>query len=497
MESTSLTEITTNQFTLYAFIGYIIIILLVGILSAKFSSQGLGEFFLGGRKMNKFVVALSAVASGRSSWLLIGLTGMAYVKGISAIWAAVGYIVVEFLMFIYAAPRLREQTERNDDLTIPDYFESRHNDSSHLLRVLSVIIIVVFMTAYISAQLAAGGKAFSTSFDVTPLTGVIVTAAIVLLYTLLGGFLAVSVTDVIQAVFMLFALFVLPVIAVIDFGGVAEVVQKLNGVNPAYIDPFSLSTGALIGFVGIGLGSPGNPHILVRYMSITNSKQLRFSAYVGTFWNIVMAASAVVIGLVGRAYFVSSNLLPEGDPENIFPYLAQLHLHPILFGIIIASILAAIMSTADSMLLVSASAIVRDIYQKIIAPGKELSNKELVLYSRFIIFVIILFAFVFGYVAQDLVFWLVLFAWGGLGAAFGPPLLLSLFWHRTNKYGVAAGFISGMVTVILWNQIDFLKNIIYELVPAFLISTLLTILVSLITKPNKRYDIITDLSSEK
>jgi SSS family solute:Na+ symporter len=200
---------------------------------------------------------------------------------------------------------------------------------------------------------------------------------------------------------------------------------------------------------------------------------------------------------VGRAYFISTNLLPDGDPENIFPYLAQLHLHPILFGIIIASILAAIMSTADSMLLVSASAIVRDIYQKIIAPGKEISDKELVLYSRFIIFVIILFAFVFGYVAQDLVFWLVLFAWGGLGAAFGPPLLLSLFWHRTNKYGVAAGFISGMLTVILWNQIDLLKDMIYELVPAFFISTLLTILVSLSTKPNKRFDIITDLSKEK
>lgn len=497
MDGTSLTEITANQYTLYAFIGYILIILLVGILSAKFSSQGLNEFFLGGRKMNKFVVALSAVASGRSSWLLIGLTGMAYLRGISTIWAAVGYVVVEFLMFIYAAPRLREQTERNEDLTIPDYFESRHNDNTHLLRILAVIIIVVFMTAYISAQLAAGGKAFSASFDVTPLTGVIVTAIIVLLYTLLGGFLAVSVTDVIQAIFMLIALFVLPVIAIIDFGGIAEVYNRVQNVSPIYVDPFSLSTGALIGFIGIGLGSPGNPHILVRYMSIANSKQLKFSAYVGTFWNIVMALSAVIIGLVGRAYFVSANLLPDADPENVFPYLAQPHLHPILFGIVIASILAAIMSTADSMLLVSASAIIRDIYQKIISPSKELSNKELVLYSRFIIFVIMLFAFLFGYIAQNLVFWLVLFAWGGLGAAFGPPLLLSLFWHRTNKYGVAAGFIGGMVSIIIWNQVDVLKNFIYELVPAFIISTLLTIIFSLVTKPNKRYEVITDLNKEK
>ncbi len=496
MNQTTTFEITSNQFTLYAFIGYIIIIILVGFLSARFSSQGLSEFFLGGRKMNKFVVALSAVASGRSSWLLIGLTGMAYVRGLSAIWAAVGYIIVEFLMFIFAAPRLRDQTESYDNITIPDYFESRHNDNSHLLRILSVIIIVVFMTAYISAQLAAGGKAFSASFDVDQFTGVIVTAIIVLLYTLLGGFLAVSVTDVIQAVFMLFALFVLPIVAIVDFGGINNIIHQLNSYDVSFIDPFALSTGALIGFVGIGLGSPGNPHILVRYMSIQKSSQLKFSAYVGTFWNIIMAVSAVIIGLVGRAYFLSVNALPDTDPENVFPYLAQLHLHPILFGIIIASILAAIMSTADSMLLVSASAIVRDIYQKIVAPEKELSNKQLIFYSRLIIFAIMIFAFVFGYVAQDLVFWLVLFAWGGLGAAFGPPLLLSLFWKKTNKYGVAAGFITGMIVIIIWNQADALKNIIYELVPAFFLSTLFTIVFSFIFNPKRQEETIQDLSEK-
>lgn len=497
MEQTTSFEITANQYTLFAFIGYILIILIVGLLSTRFSSRGLNEFFLGGRKMNKFVVALSAVASDRSSWLLIGLTGMAYIQGLSAIWAAVGYIIVESLMFIFAAPRLRDQTENYDNLTIPDYFESRHNDSTHMLRILSVIIIVIFMTAYISAQLNAGGKAFSASFEVSQFTGIVITAIIVIVYTLLGGFLAVSVTDVIQAIFMLVALFVLPIVAIIDFGGVDQIITALNRYDSAFIDPFALSTGALIGFVGIGLGSPGNPHILVRYMSIEKSEQLRFSAYVGTFWNILMAAAAVLIGLVGRAYFMSVTTLPDGDPESIFPYLAQLHLHPVLFGIIIASILAAIMSTADSMLLVSASSIIRDIYQKIIAPQKELTDKQLVLYSRLIIFLLMLAAFVFGYIAQDLVFWLVLFAWGGLGAAFGPPLLLSLFWRRTNKYGVAAGFIGGMLTVIIWKSIEILNNFLYELVPAFIISTFLTIVFSLAIKSADRYRVIKDLNAEE
>ncbi|MFC2133459.1 sodium/proline symporter [Bacteroidota bacterium] len=484
--------ISGNANTLISFIGYILLILLIGILSARFSSQGLNEFFLGGRKMNKFVVALSAVASGRSSWLLIGLTGMAFTMGTSAIWAFIGYVTAEFFMFLIAAPRLRRQTEANNDLTIPDYFESRHNDTSRLLRILSVIIIIVFMTAYISAQFVGGGKAFSASFDVSQTSGVLITAFIVLIYTMLGGFMAVSVTDVIQALFMIFALCAVPVIAIIDFGGIERTIAAIQNVDFTLIDPFALSTGALIGFVGIGLGSPGNPHILVRYMSIDDPDKLKFSAYIGTFWNLLMGISAVIIGLVGRASFSSVSMLPGGDAENLFPYLAQQHLHPILFGIVIASILAAVMSTADSMLLVCASAVIRDIYQKIINPKKEVTEKELVLYSRIIIFVLVNTALIFGFIASDLVFWLVLFAWGGLGASFGPPLLLSLFWHRTSRNGVAAGLISGMITVIVWNQVPALKSFVYELIPAFFISTIFTIVFSLLSKP-KRYEILKEL----
>lgn len=486
-------EISGNTYTLIAFIGYILLILLIGIYSARFSSLGLNEFFLGGRKMNKFVVALSAVASGRSSWLLIGLTGMAFTMGASAMWAFIGYVIAEFFMFLLAAPRLRRQTETNNDLTIPDYFESRHNDNSHLLRILSVIIIIVFMTAYVSAQFVGGGKAFSASFGVSQTTGVLITALIVLLYTMLGGFMAVSLTDVIQAIFMIFALCAVPVIAIYDFGGIESTISAIQNVDITLIDPFALSAGALIGFAGIGLGSPGNPHILVRYMSIDDPDKLKFSAYIGTFWNILMGISAIIIGLIGRASFGSVEMLPAGDAENLFPYLAQQHLHPILFGVVIASILAAVMSTADSMLLVCASAAIRDVYQKIVNPKREVTEKELVFYSRIIILILVNAALIFGFIASDLVFWLVLFAWGGLGAAFGPPLLLSLFWKRTSRNGVAAGFITGMVTVIIWNQVPILKSFVYELIPAFFLSFLFTIIFSLFSKP-KRYEVVKDLN---
>lgn len=436
--------------------------------------------------MNKFVVALSAVASGRSSWLLIGLTGMAFVRGISAFWAAFGYILVEFLMFLYAAPRLRKETARMNNITISDYLASRHKDFSHTIRILSAIIMIVFMTAYISAQFVGGGKTFSTSFGVSQFTGVIFTAFIVLFYTLTGGFLAVSLTDVIQAVLMMIALFVLPVVAIIDFGGTSELLNAASVVDENLLDPFALSLGALIGFIGIGLGSPGNPHILVRYMSAKDPDELKFSAYIGTFWNASMAIAAVVIGIVGRAYYNAIELLPGSDAENLFPLLAQDHLHPVLFGVIIASILAAIMSTADSMLLVCASSLVRDIYQKTMNPEKEIPEKRLVLLSRIVIIAIVVISFIFGFIAKDLVFWLVLFAWGGLGAAFGPAILLSLFWKGSTREGIISGMISGVITIIVWNQTPFLKNIIYELVPAFIISFGVTILVSYLSRKKQQ-----------
>lgn len=469
------------EMAMLSFFLYLLIIIVIGILSAKYSSSGISEFFLAGRKVKQFIVALSAVVSGRSAWLLVGVTGMAYTIGAPAVWAVTGYITAEVFMFVFLGKRLRRYTAMMDNLTLPDFFESRFKDKSKVLRILSVSIIIVFMISYVASQFEAGGKAFSTSFGVSETSGILVTAAIVLVYTILGGFLAVSLTDMIQAFFMIFALLILPIVAITDAGGWGAISGILQEFNPRFLDPFAYSIGGIIGFLGIGLGSPGNPHILVRYMSIDDPRALRKSCVIGTVWNVLMAWGAVFIGLVGRSFYLKPEALPGGDPENLFPFLASNLLHPILLGVITASILAAIMSTADSQLLVASSGITRDIYQKIFVKNKSIPQKRLVLISRLVVLCLVIAALVFGAFAREYVFWLVLFAWGGLGASFGPTLLLSLFWKKTTKAGVIAGFISGTTITVVWSQIEALDNFLYHLVPAFFMSFFLTIIVSLFT----------------
>lgn len=470
-----------NPYAILSFVGYLIILTLIGIFSAKFSSRGIGEFFLAGRKMNRFVVALSAVVSGRSAWLLLGVTGMAYVRGLSALWACAGYIVVELLLFLFLAPRLRRQTEEMDALTLPDYFETRFYDTSGLLRIVSVVIIFIFMIAYVAAQFKAGGKAFSSGFGLSELEGLLLTAGIVLVYTILGGFLAVSITDLVQAIFMIIALVAVPVIAIVQFGGWVPVASQLGSSLPAALDPLALSFGVFLGFVGIGLGSPGNPHILVRYMSIQDPKQLKVSAVVGTVWNIIMAGGAVLIGVVGRVYFPTPDMLLNSDPENLFPSLAHQLLSPFFFGLVVAAIFAAIMSTADSQLLVASSSLVRDVYQKMWRKHVDLSQRYLVALSRILVLGLVLAAVLLAILGADWIFWLVLFAWGGLGASFGPTIILSLFWKRTTKWGVLAGLVSGTLITIVWKSSATLSAHLYELVPAFTLSFVLTIAVSLAT----------------
>jgi Na+/proline symporter len=280
----------------------------------------------------------------------------------------------------------------------------------------------------------------------------------------------------------------LPVIAILDRGGLGVVLQELAALDPALVDPFALSAGAGIGFLGIGLGSPGNPHILARYMSIDDPAQLRYSAVVGTVWNVVMAWGALFIGLVGRLYFPDVAMLPQGDTESLYPLLAQQHLPPVLFGVVVASIFAAIMSTADSQLLVAASAVVRDLYEKVWHRGETIPQRRLVLMSRATVLLLVLLAVGFGLAADQLVFWLVLFAWAGLGASLGPTSILALFWRRTTKAGVIAGIVTGTVTTVVWYLVPALKSRMYELVPAFLLALVATVVVSLATRPPEQVD---------
>jgi SSS family solute:Na+ symporter len=459
-----------------AFVAYLVLVVGIGIYATRFSSAGVAEFFIGGRRMNRFVVALSAVVSGRSAWLLLGVTGMAYAMGPSAAWAVVGYIVVEVFLFLYYAPRLRRFSARYDCITVPDFYAAR-------LRALLVVVILLFMVGYVASQFVGGGKAFAAGFGLSPTTGVLLTAGIVLVYTMLGGFLAVSLTDMMQACFMIFALVLLPVVAIADRGGLGVVLQELATLDPAMVNPFALSVGAGIGFLGIGLGSPGNPHILARYMSIDDPAQLRYTAVVGTVWNVVMAWGALFIGLVGRVYFPDAAMLPQGDTESLYPLLAQQHLPPVLFGVVVASIFAAIMSTADSQLLVAASAVVRDLYEKVWHRGETIPQERLVFLSRATVVLLVALAVGFGLAADQLVFWLVLFAWAGLGASLGPTSILALFWRRTTKAGVIAGIVTGTATTIVWYLVPALKSRMYELVPAFLLTLVATVVVSLVTRP--------------
>ena len=465
-----------------AFIFYFLLIIGLGIYSSRFSSQGISEYFIGGRSMSRFVVALSAVVSGRSAWLVIGFAGTAYMMGFDALWYAVGYTIVEFFLFLYYAPKLRDFTEKHNCITLPDYYAARFRDKTGRLRGLIVFIFLLFMVGYISGQFIAGGKTFASSFGIDFVIGVFITAGMVLIYTVLGGFMAVSLTDVLQGLFLILGLVVLPIYGIIHQGGWAEVSTELSKIEGNYLSPFNLSTLTFIGAIGLGLGSPGNPHILIRYMSIKDPKQFKWTAFVGTTWNVLLAGGALLVGIVGRSYFPEIEALQNNDEEKIYPELGQFLGHPIFFGFLLASIFSAIMSTADSQLLVSASSIVRDVYQRIIKKGEEIPQKKMVLLSRATVSALVVIALLLCLLIRESVFDRVLSAWAGLGAAIGPTSILALFWKKTTKIGVACGLVTGAGTVIIWKIFPALGDLIYELIPGFFLALLVTIAISLFTQ---------------
>jgi solute:Na+ symporter, SSS family len=461
---------------------------IIGFLTLR-RTRSQSDFFLGGRAMNKFVVALSAVSSGRSSWLVLGVSGIAYLMGTCAVWAAVGYITVEMFQFIYIGRKLRTQTGEYDSLTLLDYFESRYNDR-YLLRITGAVIIAVFITAYVAAQFNAGAKSLSTALNIPFLTSLIIAALLILVYMVLGGYIAVVYNDVARAIIMIIGLVILPVYGLIKLGGFKVLLDTLARLNPAYIDPFSLSFGAFLGFVGIGLGSPGQPHIVVRYMSIKDPEKLRYSTVIGTFWNVVMAWGAVFIGLLGRILVPALENLPNGDKEMVYLVLSSHYFGPVFYGLLVGGIFAAILSTADSQLLVVASTFVRDLYEKIFYERrakkracKPLTEARKLMLSRMVVLISGIVAIILAYVAKEAIFWLVLFAWGGLGASFGTAIIFSLYWKRTTKYGIFAGMIVGALLTVFWKL--FLKDAtgIYELIPAFFGSALVIVAVSLVTVP--------------
>jgi sodium/proline symporter len=466
-----------DPLALGVFVLTLLVPVLVGLVAMR-RTRSESDFFVGGRAMGKLVVALSAVSTGRSSWLVLGVSGVAYTMGSGAVWAIVGYTVVELFQFVYLGRRLRSESERLGSITILDYLEARFNDDSKALRVTGALIIAIFLTVYVAAQFNAGAKALSTALDLPLVACLLISAALILVYMLLGGYIAVAFNDVVRAVIMLAGLVVLPLVALVKLGGLGALLATLRALDPAMVDPLALGAGALIGFLGIGLGSPGQPHILVRYMSIDHPEKLRQSAVVGTIWNVVLGWGAVFIGLLGRALVPEVSMLPEADPEMIYLVLASEHFGPLLFGLLVGGVFAAILSTADSQLLVVASTFGRDVYERVLRRGEEIDEARKLALSRVVVVLSGVLALVLAAAAEDLVFWLVLFAWGGLGASFGPVIVLALYWSGTTRWGALAGLITGTVVTSSWRLWLKAPTGIYELIPGVAAALAAIVLVS-------------------
>ncbi|WP_142951836.1 sodium/proline symporter PutP [Bacillus thuringiensis] len=454
--------------------------LYIGYWSYKKTSD-LSDYMLGGRGLGPAVTALSAGASDMSGWMLMGLPGAMYATELSSVWIAIGLLIGAYANYLIIAPRLRTYTEvANDSITIPDFLENRFKDRTKILRFVSAIVILVFFTFYASAGLVSGGRLFENSFNLDYKIGLFVTVGVVVAYTLFGGFLAVSWTDFVQGCIMFIALVLVPIVAFTDVGGVTETFNTIKQVDASHLDMFKGTTIlGIISFLAWGLGYFGQPHIIVRFMAITSIKDLKTSRRIGIGWMTISIIGAMLTGLIGIAYYAKNNATLQ-DPEMVFVTFSNILFHPYITGFLLSAILASIMSSISSQLLVISSAVTEDFYKTFFR--RNASDKELVFIGRLSVLVVAMIAVVLAYHPSDTILTLVGYAWAGFGSAFGPAILLSLYWKRTNKWGVLAGMIVGAVVVIAWVKIPSLKAIMYEMVPGFFCSLLTVIVVSLLTK---------------
>ncbi|KSU85536.1 solute:Na+ symporter, SSS family [Fictibacillus enclensis] len=452
----------------------------IGYWAYKKTSD-LSDYMLGGRGLGPAVTALSAGASDMSGWMLMGVPGAMYATGLSSIWIAVGLLIGAYVNYLVLAPRLRTYTEvANDSITIPDFLENRFNDKARILRFASAIVIIVFFTFYCSAGLVSGGRLFESSFNLDYKVGLFVTVGVVVAYTLFGGFLAVSWTDFVQGIIMFIALVLVPIVAFTDVGGVQSTIDTVKQMDATKFDLFNgTSAIGLISMLAWGLGYFGQPHIIVRFMAITNIKDLKVARRIGMGWMGISLLGAVLTGLVGIAWFHKSGI-KLGDPETVFIKFSTILFHPLITGFLLAAILAAIMSTISSQLLVTSSAMTEDFYKAFFR--REASDKELVTIGRLAVLLVAVIASILAYHPNDTILSLVGYAWAGFGSAFGPAILLSLYWKRMTKWGALAGMIVGAVAVITWVQFPGLKEQAYEMIPGFFLSLIAVVVVSLLTK---------------
>ena len=461
---------------------YLLMLLGIGLWSGKYSSEGSSAYFLGGRQLNPWVISMSEKASESSGFMTAGLPGEAYSTGLSAAWNAVSS-VFSIINWVFFAKPIRRLSEILNSLTVPDFLSARFKDDSNVMRIISIIVMTIFQTVYICAQFVAFGILFEVILGIDFSVGVIIGGIITILYTVVGGFFAVTVTDFIQGILMAFAFVVLPVVGIFKIGGFNEMGFALTEamgsdfLKPFFGNPALTLAGivAIISYLFIGVGFNGAPHVLVRYMALRNSRDVKMIALIGIIWMMIAYYGAVFIGLAGLALFPGID-----NPEQIFPLMTMELLPWWLAGVIIAAALSALMSSIDSMLLIASASIAEDLWNKVFYKGK-LSDKKTILVSQISTIVIGIISIIIALNPLDSVFWLAVFAWAGLATCFGPPIILSLFWKKVTKWGAIDGMIVGPAVTIIWyfwSPID-----IYEGGPAFIAALITIVIVSLFTKP--------------
>ena len=496
---------------LIAMVIYMAIVIIIGVAFAKRANKNSEEYFLGGRSLGPWVTAMSAEASDMSGWLLMGLPGVAYWCGIAdAAWTAIGLALGTYINWLIVSKRLRRYSEKaGNAITLPEYFSNRFHEKKKVVMTIAAIFILIFFTVYAASCLVTCGKLFSTLFDMPYIPMMIVGALFVLIYTILGGFLAESASDFMQAIVMIVALGVIVTVGTIAAGGLGAVIENAKSI-PGFLDFFGIATptvtdgvqqvvngqpqfGAagnygilsIVSNVAWGLGYFGMPQVLLRFMAIRDEHSLTRSRRIATVWVVISLTIAVFIGVMGRALFPSA-LLTASDAENVFILLSTGLLPALLAGFVMAGILAATISSSDSYLLIAASDLAKNLYQGLM--HKKATDKHVMIVSRITLLAVTAIAIVIALDENSVIFTIVSFAWAGFGATFGPLMLLSLFWKRITRAGAIAGMISGGVMVFVWNLL--IRPLggmwdIYELLPAFIISCLFIVVVSLLSpKPS-------------
>ena len=494
---------------LIAMVIYMSAVVLIGVLFARRANKNSHEYFLGGRSLGPWVTAMSAEASDMSGWLLMGLPGVAYWCGISdAAWTAIGLAVGTYLNWLIVSKRLRRYSESaGESITLPEFFSNRFHEKRKVIMTIAAVFILIFFTVYASSCFVTCGKLFSTLFDMPYIPMMIVGAVFVLVYTVLGGFLAESVSDFMQAIVMIVALTLVVVLGTVSAGGLNAVIDNAKSI-PGFFDFFGIATPTTVdgvqqavngvpqfGTAGTysilsiascmawGLGYFGMPQVLLRFMAIRSESELTRSRRIATVWVVISLTVAVFIGIVGRALYPTAHATAS-DAENVFITLSTNLLPPLLAGFVMAGILAATISSSDSYLLIAASALAKNIYQGIVR--KNASDKKVMRMTRITLLVIALIAMLIASDEDSVIFTIVSFAWAGFGAVFGPLMLMSLFWKRINRAGAIAGMLSGGIMVFVWKLlIRPLGGVwnIYELLPAFIVSCIFIVVVSLLTAP--------------